>query len=390
MKTKFKHLWRMTVMTLLVVLALLGVPMALSADASVARKDAGLQAIPVAGTTTIYKGAWVCLDTSGYLVPAADTAGYRFVGAAAEAGDNSGGSNGDITVRCYTEGVFLATFTSITQAMVGDPMYVADDATLDDTSTNHVEAGRLVQYVSTTSGWVDIGQRASTTATIQKSITGEGYSLNLISVTSTATVGEGTRALRANLTTSAGIASGDLQCFHGYLTLGSGASLAANAAVYPLSGWIDVPDGTSIGAGCVIAGCRVIFDPNNNDLSAIGGGGESALFYGQTWASTGAIDHGLAVVAGAGTTIQNMLHLGGSGTVTRIIDLTEWDADTMVLLVEAGLTDVTATAHFKIAAGDADSHAAIVAEVGASCIGSMYLSTVNGLWINEAGTWTNK
>ena len=140
------------------ILAVLGVTYALSADAAIPRKESGLQSFPVEASAQIYKGALVCTNTSGYLVAGADTNGYRFVGIAYE--NVLGTDQGVKSCRVHTSGVFKITATSITQAMVGKFMYLKDDATIDDTSTNFLCVGRLVEYVSTTSGWVDLGYRA--------------------------------------------------------------------------------------------------------------------------------------------------------------------------------------------------------------------------------------
>ncbi|MDD4985109.1 MAG: hypothetical protein PHQ43_04875 [Dehalococcoidales bacterium] len=127
---------------------------ALSANAEVGRYEGNLKSYPVADNVHIYKGAHVCIDASGYLNPAADTAGFRYAGVAAEECDNTltGHAAGGKECRVWTGGEFQATFTSITQAMVGQMMYIKDDATLDDTSTNLVPAGILVEYISATSG----------------------------------------------------------------------------------------------------------------------------------------------------------------------------------------------------------------------------------------------
>jgi hypothetical protein len=129
----------------------------LTADRITAAKDPGLKSYPM-GDDIIYKGGFVTLNTDGYAVAGQDSAGYKFVGVAVEQGDNAGGSNGDVWVRVYTEGVFLMAATSIAQANVGDMMYLVDDQTFDDaTVTNYIPVGILVEYVSATSGWVDIG-----------------------------------------------------------------------------------------------------------------------------------------------------------------------------------------------------------------------------------------
>jgi hypothetical protein len=162
MKKSMRRWFLAMAMTMLIVL---GIPAALSADAQVARKEAGLQSFPVAGSSTqIYKGAFVCLNTSGYLVAGADTDAYRFVGVAYENVLNAG-SDGDKNCRVHTGGVFLKDATSITQAMVGRMMYLVDDATFDDTSTYKIPVGVLVNVPSgsTTSGWIDVGQKNALT-----------------------------------------------------------------------------------------------------------------------------------------------------------------------------------------------------------------------------------
>jgi len=132
---------------------------ALSKDRETAHKASGLKSYPVAATTTIYKGSLVCLNSSGYAIPATDTAGLRFIGVASEKVINNG-DNGNASINVYTEGLFKFTATSISQAMVGEPMYVKDDQTVDDVSTNGVFCGMLAEYISATGGWIDIGVAA--------------------------------------------------------------------------------------------------------------------------------------------------------------------------------------------------------------------------------------
>ena len=222
-----------------------------------------------------------------------------------------------------------------------------------------------------------------------KTITGEGWSLNRLAVVSTATVGEGTRGLRINMTTSPGIASGDLQCFHGYLTLGLAASVANGAAISPLSGWIEIPDTTTFGATGVVCGARIIFDAQNNALGKGNAGIESALIYAQTWAGTGTIDAGLRIAAGVGTTIDSLVEWSGLGTqLGTVLDFTSgWGLNTPMQLVVGGpSSDVTM--HFQIAIGVQANDADITAEIGAASDGSAYFSTSGALFIRVAGVWT--
>jgi hypothetical protein len=87
----------------------------------------------VAASTTIYKGAALCRNSSGYLVPAAATIGLKFVGWAAEKVDNSAGANGDKSCKYFTgQSVKMKNSgtSAITQAHIGDLVYAEDDQTV--------------------------------------------------------------------------------------------------------------------------------------------------------------------------------------------------------------------------------------------------------------------
>lgn len=137
---------------------------ALTADRETSAKDVQHKWYPVAAVK-IYKGSIVALNTSGYVVPASDTANLRVVGVAVEFVDNSGGAAGDKKVRVERGRAFKFAASSITQAMVGDIMYIVDDQTFDDgLGTNVIKAGRLVEFVSTTEGWIYIDNAGQGTA----------------------------------------------------------------------------------------------------------------------------------------------------------------------------------------------------------------------------------
>jgi len=333
----------------LMVLITMGFPASLSADTQIPRKEAGLQSFPVSSGETIYKGALVCEDADGYLVPAADTAGYKFVGVAYEGSVNAG-TDGATNCRVFTQGSHLLTATSITQAMVGKLMYVTDDAAFDDTATNFVCVGRLVQYVSETSGWVDIGQRGiANTDSLRLEITGkgigDGLDINRIAVINTAASGERTRALQIALTGVAATEMGGGECFRAEITLSTGMSLAAAAGLIGHYGWIEIEDGVAIGNSALITPFRSVIYAHDNDLSAIGGGGESALFYGQTWGiDSGKIDHGVRIVAGGTTSIGDILGaVAGEGAIGSIFDFSGlYDEDESVCLAQWPIRDTTA------------------------------------------------
>ena len=131
---------------------------ALSADRNTISKEGQLQSYP-AGVDIFYKGAMVCINAAGFVVPAADTAGYSSViGVADEQVDNSSGSAGDLNVRVRTNRryLFVATGTLV-QGNVGETMYVVDDQTFNaDQQVNAIVAGVLTEFVSTTAGYVSI------------------------------------------------------------------------------------------------------------------------------------------------------------------------------------------------------------------------------------------
>ena len=217
---------------------------------------------------------------------------------------------------------------------------------------------------------------------IQQAAAGTGYSYNLINVTNSTQAGN-LRGWRVNVTGTT--TNTDLQCVHGYLTGPATPTFAANAAVYPLSAWLDLPDTTTFAGAAVVSGVRAIIDANNNTLGSASASVESAIFYGQTWASAGTIDAGLFIAAGAGTTIDSVLEIGGSGTMGVILDLrsmqTSGYADNLMTLVRGGPQDATAQTHFGIYVGDSATRSAIAAETPATSQGSLYINTTGELFI---------
>jgi hypothetical protein len=108
---------------------------------------------PVADNVVIYKNSLVCLNTSGYAVPAADTASYVCVGIAVSKVDNTvtghtaGGKR--IDVRSGVNVKHLVT-SGATQASVGTTYFVTDSATVATSSTNSVVAGICSGFNSAT------------------------------------------------------------------------------------------------------------------------------------------------------------------------------------------------------------------------------------------------
>lgn len=121
--------------------------MALAQDRNTPMKhEARTVSCPVAGATIIFKGAIVCANAAGYLVPADDVAGLVVMGVSDQHIDNSAGADGD--VRCLVlKGVagLRGGATAPTQADVGRLVMVEDDAgiTTAAVATQDIAAGVL-------------------------------------------------------------------------------------------------------------------------------------------------------------------------------------------------------------------------------------------------------
>lgn len=115
-------------------------------------------AYPVKANTKIFAGTMVCTDSTGFAVPAADTAAFSTVrGIATAQADNTGGANAAIDVVVEFNCEFLLGCTgAITQVDVGQLAMAADDQTVSDAAamTNDVRVGRIVELVSASTCWV--------------------------------------------------------------------------------------------------------------------------------------------------------------------------------------------------------------------------------------------
>jgi hypothetical protein len=121
----------------------------------------------VDGGSVIYAGALVCINASGYAVPAAATAGFSdVVGIALADVDNTDGSDGDTAVVVeYGIAFLLDVGGGITQADVGRDAFVVDDQTVTDAgaATGGVRAGKILEYLNEAQdkAWVNVDNAAS-------------------------------------------------------------------------------------------------------------------------------------------------------------------------------------------------------------------------------------
>jgi hypothetical protein len=134
---------------------------ATTSDRVMERKGTDFQDYPVKANTKVPAGTLVCIDSSGWAVPAADSAGYKFVGVAYAQADNIGGANGDKYVRCRRTDSWKFAYTgSLSQANVGDAVYIVDNQTvaLAASTTQDIKAGIIHEYIDANFIYVDIGK----------------------------------------------------------------------------------------------------------------------------------------------------------------------------------------------------------------------------------------
>ena len=98
------------------------------------------------GGTTIYQGALVALDASGYAIPGKKAESLTAVGRAEETVTNTG-ADGELVIR-VARGVFIfenSTSGKITAAEVLGPCYIEDDQTVTKTATSASVAGLVIR-----------------------------------------------------------------------------------------------------------------------------------------------------------------------------------------------------------------------------------------------------
>jgi len=113
--------------------------------------------VPLAASEVVYEGSLVAVNTSasGYAYDGTDAANRLTVGVAIEAA-TGGATDGAVSVKVRFGCEFLFAASSVTQAMLGTPMYMVDDNTVDDAAgaTNDVFVGIMTEYVSAALCWV--------------------------------------------------------------------------------------------------------------------------------------------------------------------------------------------------------------------------------------------
>jgi len=114
----------------------------LTKDRKTERKQGVIFALPVAATSHIYAGSMVSANSAGYIVPASDTQGERFIGISKREIDNSTGVDGDKVCEGYMVGLFEMNSLGLNQTDLAKDVFVADD--------NSVSSGIVAQPLNVT------------------------------------------------------------------------------------------------------------------------------------------------------------------------------------------------------------------------------------------------
>lgn len=129
--------------------------MPLNADRNTWDTDGSEIAVPVGANAKIFAGALVAANATGFGVPGSTAATLTYLGRAQEYIDNTGGADGAVSVRVRRLRAFYwlnSGSDPVTQASLGKPCYIVDDATVSKTN-----AGGNTQSVAGTVIGVDAG-----------------------------------------------------------------------------------------------------------------------------------------------------------------------------------------------------------------------------------------
>lgn len=112
---------------------------ALTADRNTPARSASVREPPVKAATKIYAGAMTAIDASGWAVPVTASATLKIIGRAEGRADNSGGANGDLSVRVGSGTYRFGNSSAgdlIARKDIGSPCYGVDDQTVALTSAS--------------------------------------------------------------------------------------------------------------------------------------------------------------------------------------------------------------------------------------------------------------
>ena len=172
---------------------------ALTANRDTREIVGALVSLTVKAATTIYAGALVAVDATGYAVPASDTAGLKVLGRA----EHGAAAGEPLLVK---RGTFLFGNKSgdlLTAAHIGGYCYVADDETVQATANNNAIIAGVVRGVVTDGVYVDTAWYVDGAAA---AAAGETAGETAGAAAIAADLADGSSTIKAAATTIAGLA----------------------------------------------------------------------------------------------------------------------------------------------------------------------------------------
>jgi hypothetical protein len=114
--------------------------------------------IPLKANAKVWQGGLVAIDNaSGFGIAGAAATTNICAGIALQSVDNTGGSNGALSVDVICEAAFLLDCSGQAATILGRTVYFTDDHTVTNSSTGSAAVGVVTTFVSATQVWVYIG-----------------------------------------------------------------------------------------------------------------------------------------------------------------------------------------------------------------------------------------
>lgn len=117
------------------------------ADRKTPMRDGESLVLGVAASTLVEAGHMGAVNAAGYVVPAANTAGLKVLGRIEQRVDNTGGSNGDLSVEIRRRKAFKFKNSSgspVTVANIGGNVMVENSYTVAAAASNSITAGKCL------------------------------------------------------------------------------------------------------------------------------------------------------------------------------------------------------------------------------------------------------
>lgn len=129
----------------------------LSKDRNTVLQEGIVLVFPAAASAKVYAGGIGVLNATGYATKGSTAAGLKAVGRIEESVDNTGGTDGAVSIR-IKRGVFKfknSSSDALTRAEIFTDCYIEDDETVCKTATGKSKAGKVID-IDSDGVWIEI------------------------------------------------------------------------------------------------------------------------------------------------------------------------------------------------------------------------------------------